>query len=152
MSELKISDCIDIIKNKILLNNLSTEMLNLQKNIYENNIKLFQINIETANKKQEHIKNLNTLYEKQLNEFSEYIDNECKFIIEDINKLDENIDANNINKNIKTLEEKLKNLTSKYYYVYSLIPNEKLITNYKIRLKYTNTNSCSQEFNNDYYE
>jgi hypothetical protein len=151
MSELKISDGADIVKNKILLNNISLEMLNLQKNIYDHNIKLFHINKEVAIKKQEHIKNLNSFYEKQLNEFYEYNENECKFIIEDINKLDENDEANNISKNIKIIEDKLRDLTAKYYYISSLIPNEKMITNYRLKYK-NNNNTCSQYFNNDYYE
>jgi len=151
MSELKISDGVDIVKNKILLNNISLEMLNLQKNIYDYNIKLFHINKEVAIKKQEHIKTLNSFYEKQLNEFSEYNENECKFIIEDINKLDENDEANNISKNIKIIEDKLRDLTTKYYYISSLIPNEKMITNYRLKYKNNNT-TCSQDFNNDYYE
>ena len=151
MSEIKITDGIDIVKNKILLNNISIEMLNIQNNIYEFNIKLFQINKNIINEKKEYIKKLNEFYEKQLNEFSEYIENECKFIIEDINKLDENEEANNINKNIKILEYKLNDLTAKYYHISSLIPNEKIITNYKIKYKNNYLNTCSKEFNN-YFE
>jgi hypothetical protein len=149
MSELKISDGSAIIKNKILLNNISLEMFNLQKSIYALNIKLFEINIVVANKKQDHIKELNKYYEQQLNEFCEFTDNECKYIIEDINKLDENYEANQISVNKSKLEEKLKDLTAKYYHIMTLIPNEKMITNYKIKYK-NNNSSCSQEFNNDY--
>ena len=151
MAELKISDGIDIIKNKILLNNISLEMLNIQKNIYTLNIKLFNLNKNIADKKQEYIKELNKYYEQQLNEFCEFKDNECKLIIEDINKLDENDEAVVTSKNILKLEDKLKDLTTKFHYISSLIPNEKIITNYKLKYK-TNNYSCSQDFNNDYYE
>jgi len=158
MSELKISDGYEIIKNKILLNNISIEILNTQKEIYTLNFKIIEINKFTATKKQEHIIQLNKIYENQLNEFCEFRDNECKFIIEDINKLDENLEATNILKNINKLEDKLKDLLSKYYQIFNLIPDEKLITNYKLKSK-INSSSCSKQYSNlnnfdsdNYYE
>ena len=132
--ELKISDAYQLVANNILINKMSLENLQLQQEYTNIQIELHNMTINIAKKKIEFINQLNLILEKQLNEYCEVRQDECKIIYDDINALDVIDDDFKEKANrISVIHNKMAILMEKIDKIRASIPSEITINNYRIR-------------------
>lgn len=149
-----VTDAHDIISKKILINRMSIKGLLIQGKLSKAKIDIEKIIYESCREKIKLIRELNEVFEKQLSEFCEIRQEECKNYYDDIAVLDKDLLENSklmeLFKDCKKYESELIDLGNRISYIESTIPSEKLVTNYKVKLDNqdgTNilTNNCASE-------
>lgn len=133
---LLLSDAHDLISKKILINNMSIQLAKHQMLYSASAIKMQQYAINISKERTKLLKQVNELMEKQLNEFDETRHKECMDIYGYIDDLEKSDDVykkciEECNKH----EEAIKNLIPSIDAIEKTIPNEQVITNYKISEK-----------------
>jgi hypothetical protein len=118
---------------------MSLENLKLQLNYFQRCKKMQDYSIKTAVDKIELVKKLNTILEKQLTNFDNDRQNECMLIYKQLYDLDNlcNTSEDYIKtiKEINNLDEKMRTLCVKIDQLEATIPNEKIVTNFKVTPK-----------------
>lgn len=134
MASLSLSDAHDLVSKKILISNMAIENLNYQIKFSTAMRKFQLLSAVIAQKKIVLITRLNDILNKQLNEFCEIRQEECKNIYDEINQLDtptsEMLSAIN---DCRKYEEDMLTLMPKIQYIESTIPPQLNVTNYKIK-------------------
>jgi hypothetical protein len=87
--DLTFTDAYELVSKKILINRMSLENLDIQIKYANDVMKLQAYTIRSAKAKKKLIEELNPILEKQLKEFCEIRQQECKNIIDNINDIDE---------------------------------------------------------------
>ena len=132
--EIKLTDAHNLVSNNILINKMSIENLQLQQEYTRLQIDLSNITIDVAKKKVDLIHKLNEVLEKQLNEYCEIRQEECKYIYDDINELDTiSYEQRDKIERLRQLHEKMCELSDKINAVRSHIPDTITVNNYTIR-------------------
>lgn len=133
---IKYNDSQDIIKQKILINKIYAEIARLQIVCYNNSIQLQQYTIDISRKRIQLIGKLNTVYERQLTEFTEARQAECQVIINEIDDLSNpNPKCDKLAKACQLAEQNINELSGKVLFMEQQLPTEKVIVNYKIKDK-----------------
>ncbi len=143
------SDAYDLVSKKILINKMSIENLNLQINYATDVMKLQAYTIRAAKSKLKLISDMNPILEKQLKEFCEIRQQECKNIIDEINEIDECPDPEYFPtlKSCEKYKNQLIELSNRIQHISNTLPNEIDVHNYKIKLPTVNTTTCAEEVN-----
>lgn len=141
-----VSDVYNLISQQILIGKMSAASLKLQAE-HSTLLKSAQDHtISIINKKLELIEALNSLREEQLKEFDEFKQNECNFIVEDINRLDEPTDEYiAIFKQLEAKRSELQQLIEKINALQQSLPDEKILDFYKVKPKLSIQSNCSAE-------
>jgi hypothetical protein len=143
-----ITDAHDIISKKILINRMSITNLETQFKFSQESAKLQVLTMKITEKKLKIIKELNIILENQLNEFDEKRQEDCLQLYKKINTLDTPTPIHiNLCKKLNQYEQEMLTLMPKIQYLEQTIPDEKLITNYNIKIKEEDTTSfnCSTD-------
>jgi hypothetical protein len=145
--DLTFTDAYELVSKKILINRMSLENLDIQIKYANDVMKLQAYTIRSAKAKKKLIEELNPILEKQLKEFCEIRQQECKNIIDNINDIDEcpDVDYFPTLKSCEKNKNQLIDLSNKIQHLYKTIPNELDVTNYKIKALVVAANTCAQE-------
>lgn len=141
---IKFSSAHDIIKQKILINKIYSEIARLQIVYNTALMEIQQHTIEISKKRIELIGKLNTIYEKQLTEFTELRQEECNLLISSIDDLSEpNLRCEELVKRCQISQESINSLFGKAIYLEQQIPKETEVTNYKLKDSEFTKDKCS---------
>jgi hypothetical protein len=139
-----LTDAVDIMNKKIIVNNMSIECLQLQIK-YSATIRNLQlIFAKKAQQKIDLVNKLNSVLSQQLATFDEIRQEEANELYKELNELDESDCGitNLINEN-KKIGEDVESLMIKIDAIEKTIPNNKMMTNFKVKFS-TNPQSNSQ--------
>ncbi len=147
MATFTINDASELITKKILVNRMSIECLEMQKEHIRSEMEIKRMNHSIAKQKIKLIEQLNSILEKQINEFDEIRQEECKYLTEDINALDRpTVEYNELLRKIHDLEHQMTTLVGKINYINQSIPETFTVTNYRVKPKLSTANTCAGEF------
>ena len=131
---IKFSNAYDIIKQKILINKIYSEIARLQIVYNTALMEIQRYTIDISKKRIELIAQLNSIYEKQLTEFTELRQEECNLIISSIDDLSEpNPHCEELVKRCQVAQDSINSLFGKALYLEQQIPKETEVTNYKLK-------------------
>jgi hypothetical protein len=121
----------DLVSKKILIGRISISMLETQIEYTNNSIKIQHISNDIAEKKLKLTTALNSIFEKQLNDFTEARQNQCMELYKEINLLDEPVEEHKeLIKKIRKLENHLTELQKQINFLEATIPKERVIVQY----------------------
>lgn len=145
--QLTFTDAYELVSKKILINRMSLENLDIQIKYSTDVMKLQAFTIRSAKAKKKLIEELNPILEKQLKEFCEIRQQECKNIIDNINNIDDcpDVDYYPTLQSCEKHKNQLIELSNKIQHLYKTIPNELDVTNYKIKAPTTLATSCAAD-------
>ena len=123
----------DLISKKILIGRLSISSLETQITYTTKSISLQNTMNETAAKKLKLVSDLNSIFEKQVTDFSEERQRQCMELYKEINQLDlPRPEQKVLTDELNTLENNMMELQKQINYLEASIPNEKLLTQYQM--------------------
>lgn len=133
------SDAYELITKKIIINKMSSELLKTQIE-FSNASKILQdAAILVATEKIRLVSDLNDIFEKQLGDFDADRQDQCISIYYSLSLLDSPTeDRSKLLNKLATLDNKMRELSSRIDQFESTMPVEQLVTNFKISKKDTN--------------
>ena len=135
-----------VCKQKILVNKITAEFLRTQIQLSESSKKLQDYSITNAQEKLTLTNELIRLFEEQHKEFSEFRQEECIEIYNQLNSLNTPpVAMTKLLKELGTLDDKLKDLAIRIDYFEQRVPQEQEGTQYTIKPKTTMDTQCNME-------
>jgi hypothetical protein len=131
-----LTDAVEIMNRKITINNISIDCLQMQIKYATNDRAIQLLFAKKAQKKIDLIHNLNTVLSKQLAEFDEIRQEESNEIYKDLNDIDEpDEEIYKLIQENKKIAENVESLMLKINSIEKTIPDNKMMTNFKVKFK-----------------
>jgi len=131
-----LNDAQELLKRKLLINKMSAECIKYQLEYSKNSAMLQVLTMKTAEDKLKLIEELNIITEKQLGEFTQERQDECKEIYIQINVLDTQTPRfRELVARLDTAQEKMCALMPKIAHLEAQMPPSQLVTNFHIKPK-----------------
>jgi hypothetical protein len=147
-NKISYTDAYQLVSKKILIGKMSLQCIDKQIEFATYSKKIQDMSIEIGIKKKALVEKLNTILEQQLREFTEERQKECAAIYCEINYLeDPKPEYIKYCRLMDKISDDLANLLLNIESIEKTIPEEQLITNYKISVKEELPQTCAQEAN-----
>lgn len=129
------SEVYDLVSKKILVNKMSIENLKYQIQYFEAFKKAQDISIQEAQNKLKLVNQLNSIFEKQLSDFTTERQDECIVLYKQLYDLDTkpSKELSAASTVLKDIDNKMRIICTKIESLESTIPNEKLFTKFTIK-------------------
>jgi hypothetical protein len=143
-----VTDAYELMSKKILINKISIASLQEQIAMADLSIKLQALHKDLAQRKIEIAQYLNGVLEQQLTEFTAERQEECLHLYRELNELDDHtLEYKRLVRELDERQQKILNYVRDIDGLERTIPNERLVTNFRVKPKLSAnpTASCATE-------
>lgn len=144
MASIKFTDVKPMIENKILRNNLAKSLLESHVDIFEREVEIRKLYIDSCKAKIHMLDTMNAIEQMQLNEYDKSREETILETAKELEEMDSELigTIKTVQEQIQTIKSKSEQLSKNIVVLNQAIPKEGIATNYKIKYKDTLAGRC----------